>query len=117
MTWDELQAAATDPDIKGVRRRARRKVRYWMFRLQKQADEASRGNEHNIDGIPDGLREHYEDTIGFAGWENFGVNWDVRGDLHKDPEGSFLDIIPRRFSIHQEWNSQLLKGAKTLGGS
>ena len=74
----------------------RRKVRYWCFRFHTEA----------IDGVdssdaPEGLKEKFEEMEWFQGWDKFGVSWDI------SEEDNFR-IVPRKTSIHQDWDKVIM---------
>lgn len=88
----------------------RKDARYWMFRYQNEM-----GGGAAVEDDPKGLRQHFEDLPFFpalGGWKTFAQDWDL-------PEGrrnevAELIMTPRDKSIHEEWFSELLKGAKEL---
>jgi len=73
----------------------RRKVRYWLFRFRTEAEGGPKAT-----GAPRGMRKYFEEQEGFGGWIDFAVTWDV------NPEEP-LQIVPRRFSVWEEWDATL----------
>lgn len=71
-------------------RRARKDVRYQLYRMQTEAE--GRGAAQP----PPGLREHFEGSEGFKGWKWFGITWDVALD---DP----MRLVKRDLSVGDEW--------------
>jgi hypothetical protein len=110
LTWEKLLTAAKEDSGKQNKRWARRKIRYYCYILQR----AATGEADNVSIVPAGLKEFYEGRAGFTEWGTFAVKWDLRGDPEEDREGSPFDIIPRRRSVHQEWNSQVRREARPL---
>lgn len=88
---------------KSKNERTTRKIRYWLFRFRTEAEGGSIS-----DGAPEGLREKYESHPAFetlGGWKKFAAEWDI------DPNNPD-EIIPRSFSIHEEWNRELIAHTK-----
>lgn len=70
----------------------RRKVRYWMFRIQTAETGGPKAEK-----VPKGFKKFFEEQKDFDGWENFGQTWDVEP---KEP----LVVRARYMSIHEEWD-------------
>jgi len=81
----------------------RRQIRYWFFRFRTELEPDGASAE----GAPEGLKEKYESHPYFGGWDNFGVTWDLDTD---DTER----IVPLRFSLEQQWNTEIASLARTL---
>ena len=79
----------------------RREIRYWFFRFRTELESDGASAE----GAPEGLREQYENHPHFGGWDNFGVTWDLDSD-------DVDVIVPLRFSLEQQWNSEIASLAK-----
>jgi hypothetical protein len=101
----------TNEDLDRVRRglntagrKLRHNIRYACFRMQSEVCEGRTAEpEHHaiaktIEGLP-----------GFGGWEKFADTWDVSTP---DP----ITLVPRKWSIHQEWLQTMLRVAQPLPG-
>lgn len=91
MTEEEMENAI-DPNSMAARLE-RRQVRYWLYCLRSNAEK----EKPLPDSLPAGFRSRYVDQLGFDGWENFAVNWDVA--LH-DPS----TIVSREHSEAEVWD-------------
>ena len=74
----------------------RRKVRYWCFRFLTEQVEGIDASD-----APEGLKERFEEMEWFQGWKKFGVTWDIAED-------DFFRIVPRKTSIHQDWDKVIM---------
>lgn len=74
----------------------RRQIRYWLFRFRTETEAGGA----KAKGAPRGLRKLFQEQPEFEGWHKFGVTWDVA-------EGDPLKAVPRKYSIHEEWNATL----------
>jgi len=101
----------------------RRKIRYWCFRFQHEE-----ANQVSSNGAPPGLREHFEKTPGFTGWDQFAVSWDLPHLKNCNQGGApaigtfctcAFKIVPlkmvlRSFSVWEEWNRAIRRDAPVL---
>lgn len=83
----------------------KRQIRYWCFRFKTEADGGARAT-----GAPRGLKKHLEDSDGFEGWKRFAISWDV-------DEENPLVVVPRNFSVWEDWDRTLRRVVKPLPGS
>ncbi len=74
---------------------SRRQVRYWLFRFRTEKEGGAKAT-----GAPRGLRKRFEGQPEFDGWAKFGMTWDVA-------EGDYFKAVPRKYTIHEEWNATL----------
>jgi len=72
-------------------RKARKKVRYQLYRLQSEANGISSSVSE------EGFKELFEEHPFFEGWRNFSISWDVSMD---DP----YRIVHRHHSVLEEWD-------------
>ena len=85
-------------------RKVLRQARYWCFRFKSAAEGGAKST-----GAPRGFKKYIEELPGFAGWDKFAITWDIAGD---NP----FKIIPRDFSVWEEWNAVMRRVAKPLPG-
>ena len=101
----------TNADFEAIRhaldtagRKRRHDIRYACFRVQ---GELAGGNaaesEHHA------IAREVEALPGFDGWEKFAVTWDISTP---DP----IVIVPRLWSIYQEWDQTIRRVAQPLPG-
>lgn len=92
MNDKEIERVVSAMSTEGMSlRRARKKVRYQLYRLKAEAE----GRTFNVS--EDGFKEKFEVQPMFDGWKNFSINWDVALD---DP----YEIVSRIHSVEEEWN-------------
>lgn len=99
----------------------RRDVRYWLFRLRTEATGGASSN-----GIPHGFKKFFEELPGFKSWKGFAVTWDIphlngtiRCDYNPCKCGTQvveLRIIPRQFSVWEEWQATVRSEASSFPG-
>lgn len=82
----------------------RRQIRYWFFRFHQQALGEDKSG---MDGPPEGFKEEWESHPYFGGWDNFSITWDLADE-------SVDTIVPLRFSLEQQWNTEASKTAREL---
>lgn len=82
----------------------RRQIRYWFFWLHQEALGEDKSESASP---PEGFREEWEAHPHFGGWANFSVTWDLA------PE-SVETIVPLRYSLEQQWNTEASKTAMDL---
>lgn len=83
----------------------RRKVRYWLFRKQKELVGGPKAT-----GAPRGLFKRFEEDAVFqlaGGYPAFADNWDL------DASDKFK-IVPRDISVQDEWAEHLETAVKDL---
>lgn len=74
-----------------------------MFRLRSEAEGGASAD------VPDEVKTEFESKPAFksfGGWIKFGADWDINEDR---------EIIPRRFSIHEEWQREIHIFDRTRG--
>ena len=81
----------------------RRQIRYWFFRFHQNA----LGEEASIADAPPGFQAEWESHPHFGGWGNFSITWDLADD-------SVETIVPLRYSLEQQWNTEASKTARGL---
>jgi len=84
---------------------SRRQIRYWCFRFKTEAEGGPPAT-----GAPRGLRQRLEGEDAFEGWRKFAITWDVDED---EP----LVVIPRNFSVWEDWDRTLRRVVKPLPGT
>lgn len=82
----------------------RRKMRYWMSRFKRELET---DGAVPADEAPAGMKAGWEADPHFGGWENFHITWDV-------DEEDFTRVVPLRFSLEQQWNTQAWANAREL---
>ena len=80
----------------------RKQIRYSCFRL---ATEANGGAV--AEGLPEGLKEHFEELPWFSGWKNYGITWDVSAETP-------LTMIPLKLSLEKAWEMEALGFSREL---
>jgi hypothetical protein len=92
MTPDQLERKVKAFSDEGLKlRRARKEVRYQLYRLRTDA-EGKNSHESTKTFI-----KKFEDQPYFDGWRNFGTTWDVAQD---DP----YRIVHKTLSEQEEWD-------------
>jgi hypothetical protein len=73
-------------------RALRHEVRYACFRFQKELAEGKKAEQSHHK-----IAKQVEAAKGFAGWNKFGITWDI-----STPNP--ITIVERKWSIYEEWN-------------
>ena len=92
MTFDQIERTVSAFSPEGMEmRRARKQVRYQLYRLRSEAEGKSQSQS------TEDFKKSFESQPLFDGWRMFGTTWDVSMD---DP----YRIIHKDISEQDEWN-------------
>lgn len=87
----------------------RKQVRYICFRLQTEKVGGAKASptDSAVMSYVEEIKAHMESQIGFDGWENFTVTWDVG-------EKAYFVVRLLKRSAESVWNDVLEKEARDL---
>ena len=83
-------------------KKLRHNIRYACFRVQNEKCGGAKAEKKHHK-----IAKMIEAAKGFEGWEHFAATWDIASP---DP----ITIVPRKWSIYQEWDQSLLRVVKPL---